>query len=108
MPLSDIEKAALPKTDIRAVHQALDAEHRTYSREDDSPQGSVKARLEQAPPDSLAKEQLIKDDEGRDQLQAMPKATRTSMFPDPRRTNPVGRFGIVCVDAMLRRVIFLV
>ncbi|WP_141040370.1 hypothetical protein, partial [Salmonella enterica] len=40
------EKAALPKTDIRAVHQALDAEHRTYSREDDSPQGSVKARLE--------------------------------------------------------------
>lgn len=83
MPLSDIEKAALPKTDIRAVHQALDAEHRTYSREDDSPQGSVKARLEQAWPDSLAKEQLVKDDEGRDQLQAMPKATRTSMFPDP-------------------------
>ena len=74
MPLSDIEKAALPKTDIRAVHQALDAEHRTYSREDDSPQGSVKARLEQAWPDSLAKEQLVKDDEGRDQLQAMPKA----------------------------------
>ncbi|RVR71713.1 hypothetical protein EOL28_22655, partial [Citrobacter freundii] len=64
MPLSDIEKAALPKTDIRAVHQALDAEHRTYSREDDSPQGSVKARLEQAWPDSLAKEQLVKDDEG--------------------------------------------
>ena len=92
MQLSDIEKAALPKTDIRAVHQALDAEHRTYSREDDSPQGSVKARLEQAWPDSLAKEQLVKDDEGRDQLQAMPKATRTSMFPDPWRTNPVGRF----------------
>lgn len=90
--LSDREKAALPKTDIRAVHQALDAEHRTYSREDDSPQGSVKARLEHAWPDSLAKGQLIKDDEGRDQLQAMPKATRSSMFPDPWRTNPVGRF----------------
>ena len=29
MPLSDIEKAALPKTDIRAVHRRrLDAEHR--------------------------------------------------------------------------------
>ena len=42
----------------------------------------MKARLEQAWPDSLAKEQLVKDDEGRDQLQAMPKATRTSMFPD--------------------------
>ncbi|ECI7114392.1 glucans biosynthesis glucosyltransferase MdoH [Salmonella enterica] len=90
--LSEREKAALPKTDIRAVHQALDAEHRTYSREDDSPQGSVKARLEHAWPDSLAKGQLIKDDEGRDQLQAMPKATRSSMFPDPWRTNPVGRF----------------
>lgn len=72
--LSEREKAALPKTDIRAVHQALDAEHRTYSREDDSPQGSVKARLEHAWPDSLAKGQLIKDDEGRDQLQAMPKS----------------------------------
>ena len=54
MPLSDIEKAALPKTDIRAVHQALDAEHRDWPRDDDSPQGSVKARLEQAWPDSLA------------------------------------------------------
>ncbi|VDZ94636.1 glucosyltransferase MdoH [Salmonella enterica subsp. enterica] len=41
---------------------------------DDSPQGSVKARLEHAWPDSLAKGQLIKDDEGRDQLQAMPKS----------------------------------
>ncbi|EHD0025608.1 glucans biosynthesis glucosyltransferase MdoH [Salmonella enterica subsp. houtenae serovar 50:g,z51:-] len=90
--LSESEKAALPKTDIRAVHQALDAEHRTYSREDDSPQGSVKARLEHAWPDSLAQGQLIKDDEGRDQLQAMPKATRSSMFPDPWRTNPVSRF----------------
>ena len=92
MPLSEIEKAALPTTDIRAVHEALDAEHRRYSREDDSPQGSVKARLQQAWPDSLGEGQLIKDDEGRDQLQAMPKAKRSSMFPDPWRTNPVGRF----------------
>lgn len=82
MPLSDIEKAALPKTDIRAVHQALDAEHRDWPRDDDSPQGSVKARLEQARPDSTADGQLIKDDEGRDQLNAMPKAKRSSMFPD--------------------------
>ena len=52
MPIAASEKAALPKTDIRAVHQALDAEHRTWAREDDSPQGSVKARLEQAWPDS--------------------------------------------------------
>ncbi len=48
MPIAASEKAALPKTDIRAIHQALDAEHRTRAREDDSPQGSVKARLEQA------------------------------------------------------------
>lgn len=92
MPIAASEKAALPKTDIRAVHQALDAEHRTRAREDDSPQGSVKARLEQAWPDSLADGQLIKDDEGRDQLKAMPEAKRSSMFPDPWCTNPVGRF----------------
>ncbi|MCU8648241.1 glucan biosynthesis glucosyltransferase H, partial [Escherichia coli] len=92
MPIAASEKAALPKTDIRAVHQALDADHRTWAREDDSPQGSVKARLEQAWPDSLADGQLIKDDEGRDQLKAMPEAKRSSMFPDPWRTNPVGRF----------------
>lgn len=97
MPLTDIEKAALPASDIRAVHTALDGEHRHFSRDDDTPLGSVKARLEQAWPDSLAEGQLIKDDEGRDQLQAMPKATRSSMFPDPWRTNPVGRFWIVCV-----------
>ncbi len=36
MPIAASEKAALPKTDIRAVHQALDAEHRTWEREDDS------------------------------------------------------------------------
>lgn len=71
MPIAASEKAALPKTDIRAVHQALDVEHRTWAREDDSPQGSVKARLEQAWPDSLADGQLIKDDEGRDQLKVM-------------------------------------
>ncbi len=108
MPIAASEKAALPKTDIRAVHQALDAEHRTWAREDDSPQGSVKARLEQAWPDSLADGQLIKDDEGRDQLKAMPEAKRSSMFPDPWRTNPVGRFWIACVDAMSRRAIWLV
>lgn len=85
-------KSGTPASDIRAVHTALDGEHRHFSRDDDTPLGSVKARLEQAWPDSLAEGQLIKDDEGRDQLQAMPKATRSSMFPDPWRTNPVGRF----------------
>ncbi|HBU92808.1 MAG TPA: glucan biosynthesis glucosyltransferase H, partial [Leclercia adecarboxylata] len=92
MPLTDIEKAALPKGDISAVHTALDADHHAFTREDDTPLGSVKSRLEQAWPDSLAEGQLIRDDEGRTQLEAMPKATRSSMFPDPWRTNPVGRF----------------
>jgi len=83
MPLTDIEKAALPKGDISAVHTALDADHHPFTREDDTPLGSVKSRLEQAWPDSLAEGQLIRDDEGRTQLEAMPKATRSSMFPDP-------------------------
>ena len=56
------------------------------------PLGSVKSRLEHSWPDSLAGNQLVKDDEGRTQLNAMPKAKRSSMFPDPWRTNPVGRF----------------
>lgn len=96
MPLTDIEKAALPESDIRAVHAALDGEHRQFSRDDDSPLGSVKARLEQAWPDSLAEGQLIKDDEGRDQLQAMPKATRSSMFPDPGVPTRLAASGIAC------------
>ncbi len=92
LPLSDAEKAALPTSDMQALHQALDAEGRVWAREDDSPLGSVKTRLEQRWSDSLKGDQLIKDDEGRTQIQAMPKATRSSMFPDPWRTNPIGRF----------------
>ena len=92
LSLTDTEKAALPGTDLRAVHEALDDEHQSFSRDDDTPLASVKARLEQSWPDSLGGEQLTKDDEGRAQLKAMPKATRSSMFPDPWRTNPVGRF----------------
>ena len=83
LPLTDTEKASLPTMDIRALHEALDSEHYHYAREDDSPLGSVKARLEQSWPDSLVDVQLIKDDEDRTQLEAMPKATRSSMSPDP-------------------------
>ena len=92
LPLTDTEKASLPTMDIRALHEALDSEHYPYASEDDSPLGSVKARLEQSWPDSLVDVQLIKDDEDRTQLEAMPKATRSSMSPDPWRTNPIGRF----------------
>ena len=45
LPLSDAEKSALPDTSLQAVHQALDDDHQTFAREDDSPLGSVKARL---------------------------------------------------------------
>ncbi|MDU2941863.1 MAG: glycosyltransferase, partial [Enterobacteriaceae bacterium] len=93
LPLTDAEKAALPADmDIRAVHEALDADHQRFEPEDDAPLGSVKSRLEHSWPESLQKDQLIKDDMGRTQLHAMPKAKRSSMFPDPWRTNPVGRF----------------
>ncbi|QEM92127.1 glucans biosynthesis glucosyltransferase MdoH [Kosakonia radicincitans] len=92
LPLTDAEKAVLPTESILSVHQALDAEHTDWKREDDTPLGSVTARLQHSWPDSLGKEQLIKDEEGRAQLQAMPKAKRSSMFPDPWRTNPIGRF----------------
>ena len=92
LPLPEERKAALPTDSIRGAHEALDAEHTDWKREDDTPLGSVTARLENSWPDSLAQGQLAKDDEGRAQLQAMPKAKRSSMFPDPWRTNPLGRF----------------
>ena len=62
LPLSDAEKRALPDASLQAVHEALDAEHHVYHREDDSPLGSVKSRLEHSWPDSLAGNQLVKDD----------------------------------------------
>ena len=92
LPLSAEQKAALPASDLQAVHEALDAQGHHYDRADDSPLASVKARLEASWPGSLGGDQLIEDEEGRTQLQAMPKATRSSMFPDPWRTNPIGRF----------------
>ena len=45
MPIAASEKAALPKIDIRAVHQALDGRTPHWAREDDSRKGSVKARV---------------------------------------------------------------
>jgi membrane glycosyltransferase len=106
LPLSDAEKSALPDTSLQAVHQALDDEHQTFAREDDSPLGSVKARLAHSWPDSLAGDQLVKDDEGRTQLHAMPKAKRA---PRCSRTRGVptrsAASGIVCADAMSRRAI---
>ena len=77
---------------IHALHEALDPEHHHYVREDDSPLGSVKARLEQSWPDSLVDGQLHNDSEERTQLETMPKTTRSSMLPEPWRINPISRF----------------
>lgn len=105
LPLSDAEKSALPDTSLQAVHQALDDEHQTFAREDDSPLGSVKARLAHSWPDSLSGDQLVKDDEGRTQLHAMPKARRSSMIPARGGLTRSAASGIVCAAAMSRRAI---
>lgn len=105
LPLSDAEKSALPDTSLQAVHQALDDDHQTFAREDDSPLGSVKARLAHSWPDSLSGDQLVKDDEGRTQLHAMPKAKRSSMIPTRGVPTRSAASGTVCADAMSRRAI---
>ena len=106
LPLSDAEKSALPDTSLQAVHQALDDDHQTFAREDDSPLGSVKARLAHSWPDSLSGDQLVKDDEGRTQLHAMPKAKALLNDPGPVAYQP-GRplLGPSARDAMSRRAI---
>lgn len=92
LSLTTAEKAALPARDIRTLHEALDPDHRNYVREDDSPLGSVKVRLEQSWPDSLVNRQLTEDAEARTQLETMPKATRSPLSSDPWRPNPISRF----------------
>lgn len=92
LTLSDEVRAQLPEDNLQAVHEALNGQGRHYERADDSPLASVSARLQSTWPESLHKEQLIEDSEGRSQLQAMPEVTRTSMHPEPWRTNPIGRF----------------
>src|SRR5690606_21569813 len=89
LSLTTAEKAALPARDIRTLHEALDPDHRNYVREDDSPLGSVKVRLEQSWPDSLVNRQLTEDAEARTQLETMPKATRSPLSSDPWRPNPI-------------------
>ena len=42
LPLSDAEKAALPDASLQAVHEALDAEHHHFPRDEDSPLDRLK------------------------------------------------------------------
>ncbi|MEY4475335.1 MAG: hypothetical protein RL248_1102, partial [Pseudomonadota bacterium] len=61
--------------------------------EKDSALVSVSARVQAAWPDALVGKRLLaRDDEGRTVIHATPPIKRTSMAPQPWRTNPVGRF----------------
>jgi membrane glycosyltransferase len=105
LPLSAEQKGVLtqqlPSTEADAfacVHQRLaGSTSSTDVAQSDEVLGSVKARIEQAWPD--AQNNLATDVAGRTVAKAMPEVKRTSMFPDPWRTNPVGRFW----DALMGR-----
>lgn len=92
LPRSEPSTSLANVSDILSVHEVLNSDNQHTTREDDTPLLSVKSRLEQCWPNSLKGQQLIQDDEGRTQLQAMPKAKRVSMFPEAWRTNSIGRF----------------
>ncbi|MDX5627353.1 MULTISPECIES: glucans biosynthesis glucosyltransferase MdoH [unclassified Brenneria] len=80
--------------DQSALHQILsDGSQIKIHSEDDVALKSVRSRLEMAWSDGLDNDkQLGEDTEGRTALQAMPKITRSSMFPDVWRTNPLVRW----------------
>ncbi|PWC22204.1 glucans biosynthesis glucosyltransferase MdoH [Brenneria roseae subsp. roseae] len=82
------------KAEQAVLHQVLsEGEQVNGLSEEDATLSSVKTRLEMAWPDALNEgKQLGKDREGRTTLKAMPTITRTSMFPDIWRTNPLVRW----------------
>ncbi|WP_428945799.1 glucans biosynthesis glucosyltransferase MdoH [Pantoea sp. FN060301] len=89
-------RAALPEEADDAfsqLHHTLADGGPVESRPDDAPLESVRARLEMSWPDSLGEEgqQLDKDALDRTTLKAMPPHTRSSMYPEAWRTNPVAR-----------------
>lgn len=97
LPLSPARKealqSALPESDeaLSQLHQTL-GEAPTPERVDDAPLASVKSRIEMTWPDSVGKgEQFAEDALHRTTLKAMPPHTRSSMYPEAWRTNPVSR-----------------
>ncbi|MGM3191568.1 glucans biosynthesis glucosyltransferase MdoH [Dickeya dadantii subsp. dieffenbachiae] len=80
--------------DLSSLHQSLsDGSVVTMQSLDDIPLVSVPRRLDLAWEDGLnGGKQLGKDREGRTALQAMPRITRASMFPDAWQTNPMVRW----------------
>ncbi|ROR11354.1 glucans biosynthesis glucosyltransferase MdoH [Erwinia sp. JUb26] len=74
------------------LHFTLAGEAPSEIRPDDAPQQSVKARVEMSWPDSVDEgRQFDQDALGRSTLKAMPEHTRSSMYPEEWRTNPVAR-----------------
>ena len=99
LPLSEPRKGALRETlptqsdnAFSELHQSLSGKNSAVERPDDAPLESVKSRIEMTWPDSVGKgEQFAEDPLHRTTLKAMPKHTRSSMYPEAWRTNPVGR-----------------
>lgn len=94
LPLSAQRKEALLGSSAEGLSQL----HQTLSdapvpdRVDDAPLASVKSRIEMTWPDSVGKgEQFGEDALHRTTLKAMPRHTRSSMYPEAWRTNPVSR-----------------
>ncbi|GAB7194867.1 glucans biosynthesis glucosyltransferase MdoH [Dickeya oryzae] len=99
LPLPAGQAEALRETlsssqELSSLHQSLsDGSVVNMQSPDDIPLVSVPRRLEMAWEDGLnGGKQLGKDREGRTALQAMPRITRASMFPDAWQTNPMVRW----------------
>lgn len=99
LPLSPERKGALretlpeqPEEAFVQLHHSLAEGAPVAERPDDVPLESVKSRIEMSWPDSLGNgEQFDTDELNRTTLKAMPRHTRSSMYPEAWRTNPVAR-----------------
>ena len=99
LPLSPERKGALretlpeqPEEAFSQLHHSLADGGPVEARPDDAPLESVKSRIEMSWPDSVGEgEQFDTDELNRTTLKAMPRHTRSSMYPEAWRTNPVAR-----------------
>ncbi|MGB9096639.1 glucans biosynthesis glucosyltransferase MdoH [Erwinia sp.] len=99
LPLSAERKGALreslpeqPEEAFSKLHQSLADGGPVECRPDDAPLESVKTRIEMSWPDAIGEgEQFDTDELDRTTLKAMPRHTRSSMYPEAWRTNPVAR-----------------
>ncbi|MFH8134093.1 glucans biosynthesis glucosyltransferase MdoH [Pantoea osteomyelitidis] len=74
------------------IHESLGQDDAASNRADDAPLKSVSSRVRMAWPESVAEgQQFGKDYLNRTTLKAMPKVTRSLMFPEAWRTNPLAR-----------------